>query len=324
MGETVRYPELTLKYIWMTAINVHQREQLLSWFDAALGPCEILADHSRAHPGQRSAAFKLRTARGECFVKIHLEQPAWEQEVYSYEHWASAFSVHAPRLLAVRDEPPLALAISALPGRILEESHLSEVQQTEVWRAAGAALRPLHALGSNDWFGPCRRDGSCAGAPSFEAVAYVTGQFDDLERRGRQGGFLSSQEWAIVQAARGLIPAYAGERPVPCHRDYCPANWMVSPGGEWTGVIDFEFAYWDVRAADFTRNPAWDWLHHPNRLAAMLAGYGEPLTPRFEQQLLAAHALYALVAIVWGEENDYHGFAGDGRQALQQVGQLLS
>ena len=84
------------------------------------------------------------------------------------------------------------------------------------------------------------------------------------------------------------MQAFAGERPVPCHRDYGPANWLVTDDGVWAGVIDFEFAYWDVRVADFSRYPDWEWIHRPNLLDAFFDGYGRRLTPKEEQQRLRA------------------------------------
>jgi hypothetical protein len=50
---------------------------------------------------------------------------------------------------------------------------------------------------------------------------------------------------------------------------------------------------------------------------------GRVFTPQEEQQRLMAHANYALGAIVWGSENAYYGFAKEGRQALEYLGNLL-
>ncbi|MEE3258362.1 MAG: hypothetical protein VX293_04045 [Candidatus Latescibacterota bacterium] len=86
--------------------------------------------------------------------------------------------------------------------------------------------------------------------------------------------------------------------------------------------IDFEFAHWDVPTADFTRYPSWNWIERPDLTEAFFAGYG-PLTPEAEQQRLVALATYAVSAIVWGSDNDYHGFAREGREALVHLaGQL--
>ena len=79
----------------------------------------------------------------------------------------------------------------------------------------------------------------------------------------------------------------------------------------------------DVRVADFTRYPNWDWIGRPDLTEAFFEGYGRSFTPAEEQQRLVGHVLYALVAIVWGEEVGYHGFAAEGRLALAHLaGQL--
>jgi Ser/Thr protein kinase RdoA (MazF antagonist) len=105
--------------------------------------------------------------------------------------------------------------------------------------------------------------------------------------------------------------------------DYGPANWLVSDEGVWTGVIDFEFAYWDVRVTDFTRYPEWQWIERPDLIEAFFEGYGRAFTPQEEQQRLVSHAQFALSAVVWGLESAYYGFAAEGHQALKRLGELL-
>ena len=301
----------------------NQIRDALQWCASILGPVEIAADDTRQHPGKRAGSLRLRASPGFYYLKMHHDPAHWASEVHAYERWAPAFGSYAPRLLAVRAEEPLALVISALPGKVLEETPLSAPQERAAWRDAGRALARLHRHAVGEFFGPVRRDGSCAGERITDAVQWVEGQFEDWLRRGRQMGALNSAELEVVRAARALIPAFAGEQPIPCHRDYCPANWLISPGGSWAGVIDFEFAYWDVRAADFTRYPGWDWIDTPARIEAFFEGYGRSFTPAEQQQRTAALALYALGAVVWGEEAEYHGFAAEGRRALETIGKWM-
>ena len=144
----------------------------------------------------------------------------------------------------------------------------------------------------------------------------------DLERAQR-GKYLTHDEIATVQAAVDLTPAFKGERPVPCHRDYCPANWLVSRDGRWAGVFDLEFSGWDVRVADFTRDPDWAWIRRPDLLEAFFAGYGRPFSPKEKLQLLVGHTEYALGAIIWGRESRYFGFEREGHEALARLNRLL-
>jgi Ser/Thr protein kinase RdoA (MazF antagonist) len=206
-----------------------------------------------------------------------------------------------------------------LPGEVLEVVQLPREQELVVWRDAGNALAKLHESAVGEFFGPLNRDGTPAGPLITGAVEWMEHQFADWLERGEQIGALRPSELRVVDAAHALLSAFQGERPIPCHRDYCSANWLVTPAGGWAGVIDFEFSYWDVRAADFTRYPEWSWIDRPDRIEAFFNGYGRVFTPAEEQQRLVSLVLYALGALVWGEENDYHGFAAEGRRALGEL-----
>ena len=298
-------------------------EDVLQWCAAALGPVQVLDDHTREHPGLRASITRLRASGGDFILKTLPDFSHWESEVHAYDQWAAAFGAYAPRLIAVRDEEPRSVLLSALPGTVLEETPLADAQQIAVWRAAGKALAGLHNLPNGEYFGPVHRDGSCAGARTRRAEVYMTSVLDHWLERGARSACLAPEELAVVQAAREYIPAFAGEQPTACHRDYCPANWLVTRDGAWSGVIDFEFAYWDVRAADFTRYPDWEWIDHPERIAAFFEGYGRPLSTREEEQRLVCHVQYALAAVVWGMENDYFGYAAEGRRALALLRTLV-
>jgi Ser/Thr protein kinase RdoA (MazF antagonist) len=301
------------------SLTAGQAVELWAWCQAVLGPCEVISDHSREHPGQRASLARLRSPRGRCLVKLHRDRSHWESETHAYEHWAPAFGKAAPWLLAVRESEPLALIFSELPGNILEDSPVSADEELSIWRGAGKALAGLHGLGPGESFGPVHRDGSSVGRPVEDACEYLQAELEGWLARGQRGGFLSPAELAVVQAALEQIPAFRGERPVPCHRDYCPANWLVQAGA-WTGVIDFEFSYWDVRTADLSRFPSFDWIRRPALLGAFLEGYGWKGSAAAQQQLWVSQVLYALTAVVWGSENEYFGYAGDGRKALNVLG----
>src|SRR5215510_5374531 len=144
-------------------------EEVLNWCASVLGRVEVVSDHSRPHAGNRAAACRLRTPLGYCYAKTYRDYSHWECEIHGYEQWAPAFGDFAPRLLAARDKEPLALIVSELPGKILEKVQLPASQQHAVWRAAGQALVALHDLAVGEYFGPCRRDGTCAGTPIYDA-----------------------------------------------------------------------------------------------------------------------------------------------------------
>lgn len=306
----------------MKAISELEFQEALAWCQAVAGPCEVLAEHSKAHGDHESVTQRLRTRLGCCYLKVHQTQAHWHNEVHAYAHWTPVFGAAAPRLLAVRDAAPLALLLSELPGRPLETVTLAPTQERAVWRAAGAALVALHDLAPGPYFGPCWRAGTGAAA-TLDARAYVAQRFAQQLERAQRGAYINAPELAILQAAYDLLPAFAGERPTACHRDYCAANWLVAESGAWTGVIDFEFAHWDVRVADFSRDPTWAWLQRPDLVTAFFEGYGRPLSPTAEQQRLVAYAEYALGAIVWGRDFAFYGFEREGHAALTHLGKWL-
>lgn len=295
---------------------------VLSWCEGLFGPCHVLSGDVRFHG--RTAVLAVQAGEARYYIKIYREALDWEVEAHGYTHWAAAFEDHAPRLVAVREENPLALVVSALPGRPMAETRLTLDQERAVWRTAGQALAQLHEWARGTFFGPCRRDGRPVMVPTIDdAPTYVLADLEHWVERGRCAGCLTREELALVEAARPLADSFAGEPPIPCHRDYGPANWLIAEDGTWAGVIDFEFSRWDVRIADFTRYPDWEWLRRPDLIQAFFEGYGRPLTAQEEAQCLFGHVQYAIGAIVWGYENHFHGFEAEGHEALRHLASQL-
>jgi len=299
-------------------------DEALTWCATVLGPVEVVSDHSKEHGGHESATRRLQTPAGTCYLKVHQTPAHWHNEVHAYECWAPAFDGFAPKLLAVHAAEPLALVIRELPGKIVEGAALSPSQERVIWRSAGKALVALHEWETGECFGPCSRDGTCVEQNPRDSREYLSRRFRGAIDQAVHAGLVNDAELATLQAACDLIPAFEGERPVPCHRDYCAANWLVGVDETWTGVIDFEFAYWDVRVADFSRDPNWSWIYRPDLVEAFFEGYGRLLTSKEEQQQLVAHAEYALGAILWGHEHAFYGFEREGRQALAHLANLMT
>ena len=297
---------------------------LVDWSASILGKCEIVSGDARIHG--RSSVSRLKTASGRVYLKIHEQRASWETEVHGYERWSRAFEGFTPKLLATRDEPPFALIVTELRGVIADDATLTDTQERAMWRDAGNALAKLHRLEVGGAFGECGRDGACL-SPISDAREFIANQFDRRMEGADRHDLLTDDERAVIDAARELIPAFEGERPTPCHRDYGPANWIVRDDGAWGGVIDYEFAHWDVRVADFSRYPGWEWLRNPHLIDVFFEGYdaayGRSLTQRETQQMYVGHALYALGAVVWGSENEFFGFMDEGRQGLKALAERL-
>lgn len=205
----------------------------------------------------------------------------------------------------------------------MEDEPISETNLRQAWHDAGEALVRLHSLASGEQFGACRRDGSVAGSPVTGAVEYVSSALSLHAEQAERVGYVKSTEIAVVNQAMNVVQAFEGERPVPCHRDYNPANWLIDEQDQWIGVIDFEMSTWDVRVAEFSRYPHWDWMLRPDLISAFFDGYGRRLTAKEQEQLFVAHVQYAVSCILWGKEHEYFGFVREAQQALEALGKGL-
>jgi aminoglycoside phosphotransferase (APT) family kinase protein len=301
---------------------VSDTDPTVAWAAEVLGPVEIIEDATRGHPdtGSRLRRFRASSSAEDFVVKSYERRGDWAHEVHAYEEWTPKLGKHAPRMLAARDDAPLAILTTWLPGRDAEAASLSAEQERDMWRAAGHALAMLHALPPADFFGPCDRDGTpITGVPTQDAPSYVTGEFEDWIERGERARCINADERAYVRSIGDLVSAFAGERPTPCHRDWYPGNWIVNDEGGWVGAVDWEFAYPDVRAADVSRYPSWELVHRPDLIEALDEGYSAILTPVDPTQRHVARTLYALTAIVWGRETGYAGFEREGHEALSHL-----
>ena len=295
--------------------------EILDWCTSVIGPCEPVDADERFHG--RTTVLKLRTSSGFCYLKIHRERATWDPEVHGYEQWASAFGEQAPRLLGVHDEEPLALLIAELPGRRMENESISEVSLQRAWHDAGCALAQLHDLAVGKVFGSCLRDGRITGPVMSDPVEYVDLALARDIERVKRSGYLDDSELGVVRVVQSMVRVFEGEQAIPCHRDYNPANWRIDADDCWTGVIDFEMSAWDVRVADFSRYPQWEWILRPDLIDVFFDGYGRNLTAKEQEQLMVAHVQYALGCILWGHEHEFFGFVREAHQALAEISRRL-
>ncbi len=291
------------------------QDERLAWCRSVLGPCERLGDDERIHG--RASVLGVQTPTERFYAKFYTDPSDWVREVHGYEQWAQGFGCATPHLVAVSSSDPLAILVTALPGTTARDADLGFAARLDVWRHAGQALLPFHAQAQGEFFGPCRRDGSPEGEYVTDGADYVEREFVRLEREAAEAGLLNGDEAALVVKARRRVSVFADEPPVPCHRDYGPDNWLVLPQQGLTGVIDFEFSAWDVRAVEFSRYPHWEWIDQPSLVDALLSGYGWQHPPaHWPAQLGVLRVQYALGAVVWGTANSFFGFAAEGHRAL--------
>jgi len=299
-------------------------DPLRAWCESVVGPFLVLSEHGHTHG--EAQVWRLRACGKTVYLKIHRQAGKWAGEVHAYEcGWASCFGDHAPHLLAARAEEPRAVLLTELPGAPMEQVTLSPQQEIAAWKAAGRALAPLHTL-TNDWFGACRCDGSPQqGTPPTSPVRFVLTSIEDGIQRCLRAGVLSCDEEAFARACLAAgVDAFAGEKAVPCHRDYGPRNWIVTrDDGVWRGVIDFEHARWDVRARELCRWWDREFLGRPNLVDAFFAGYSSGERPRdtLLAQIQTMRLINALGGISWSVEHDDIPFLALNRATLTRLRQ---
>jgi hypothetical protein len=293
----------------------------LEWIESVIGECQIGTGDIRFH--QRAIVAKVTSLEGVFYFKAHRSKELWNQEVFGYEQWAPLFGKRSPQLIAVREELPYSFLVRDISGLPAERASLSKQVELNLWSSTGKALAGLHKSAKGTLFGTCLRDGSPSGASVTDAQVFILHEIDQEMARCHQLNALTTREAAIVEEVKSFSMAFQNEFAVPCHRDYNPANWLVNAVGTWTGLIDWEFSRWDVRAADFSRFPGWEWLERPDLFEAFLDGYGLHLSDNINQQFLVSRMLYAISAISWGSEHSYFGFVNEGRAALKRIEELI-
>ncbi len=258
-----------------------------------LGPCDVTAVLAEA-------VVRVATASGEeLVVKQHLSKPLHDREVHAYRTWTSALGPSAPALIAV-DGQAMILITAALPGSSARDSDLTP----SVHQQAGALLRRLHD------------------AEPLADLAWFRGWLDDRAERwtSRAAPLLSADDARIIEAHLDALSRLPIPRGGPCHLDFQPRNWLISPSGA-VSLIDFEHARIDLPARDLVRLRFRTWPGRPDLRDAFLDGYGRPLTPAEDQLIWHLGALDALTALARGHENADPGLTAAGRATLQQLRQ---
>jgi Ser/Thr protein kinase RdoA (MazF antagonist) len=227
--------------------------------EALLGVCRRAIDPRatiiRCH-GTR--VLRAATRIGEVIVKLHTRPERHQQELRAYRHWVPALGDRVPRLLATTNDP-LALVVTALPGRLLADCDLGPDAERDAHRQAGAILRDLHAAG------PPRHLPDMTAWLHERGMAWLDATRDIIpaHRRVETVGHL--------EALRELGPIQA----VPCHLDFTPTNLLLYHDGT-VRIIDFEHTRYDLAARDLIRLAVRVWPGRPDLEEAFQATYDSP------------------------------------------------
>jgi Ser/Thr protein kinase RdoA (MazF antagonist) len=294
--------------------------ELETWSRSLLGRCEVLSEHGHTHAQAR--VWRLQAGDGICFLKSHLKPHKWEREVFSYHQWRPAYGAEAPRLIGMLEGEPRAILTTALPGCAMDRLALTPAQERRAWQAAGRRLASLHRAYSGPFFGSVRRDGSPLGEETQDPAHHFRTEIETWIKRGTDAGRLLPAELELARQAASQADVFEAERPVACHGDYTPRNWIVSEDGRWVGAIDFEHARWDVRTRDLSRWWDRELVGRPDLEEAFLNGYC-PEAPRLAErqraQIRVLRVLFAMGAVIWGGEVGDDAFAEWGHSALERI-----
>lgn len=239
--------------------------------------------------------------------------------MFAYEMWTPLLGEgNTSKLIAVRDEAPHAVLLSALPGIVMEKAKLTPDQERIAWQKAGSVLAHLHAI-TNGFFGRPRRDGSLQEAET-SAVTFWKSRLENWIERGATEQILTGDEIAFARSMLSLVTIFDGETAVAVHGDYTPRNWMVdSLTGRWVGVFDFEHICWDVRAAEFKLHYDLFFRHRPDLEKAFFTGYGMQPDKKMHLQIQLVQTYQAISGTIWAAEHHDQAFETKNRSILHRL-----
>lgn len=286
------------------------------WCRAQLGAYQIVSTHDWPHGESR--VWQITASGERYFIKNHRRVGKWQREVFAYENWVPHLADDAPRLVAVRDEEPYTLLLTALDGRCMEDVPLSDAQRAAAWEAAGRTLARLHCI-KGEWLGAMDRDGQPQEATENRAGPFWARKFEDWIARGERGGILSAEEVTVARHVLDSADVLDSAPVVATHGDASPRNWIVSDAGQWCGTVDFEHARWNLPAVDFMRWYDHEFVAHPDLEAALWQGYGREPNTAERAQIQWMRLQGAVSGIVWSREHNDPAFEARNRAGLRRA-----
>ncbi|MFM9443684.1 phosphotransferase enzyme family protein [Streptomyces acidiscabies] len=274
---------------------------VLAWATATLGARPAVTDAS--HPREDSRVWRLTLPDGaRYYLKISPRPLMYERETLALRHAAPALGAgHAPALRA-SDAHHLALLLTAVPGRPLQQQTLTPADEARAHRHGGVLLARLHRAG--DLCGPRREEA----AQALRAAADGAG--NHLPRAG-----LTTPERKLVRALAARLRTLP---PLPLafiHGDARERNLLWSREYAQAGWIDFERSRFATAVQDFVLPACTTWTDRPDLRAAFLQGYGRDLTPAEKQALTCLAAIDAVGCLA----HDDPTLTARGRRTLDRL-----
>ncbi len=286
--------------------------ELLDWVARTVGTPRVVAPCG--WPQGPSRVWRVvGSDRGLFYLKQFSEENKRDQEIAAYECFVPALrggAVLLPELVA-RSGPTLrSLLFSALEGTVVSRSPLAEEEGIRLHRIAGEFIRRMHDL-------PFEDDDTL---PLSQSIPLRLALW--LERGGDR---LSGSEGDLARRLVGDGSLFAGDRRVPCHRDFQTRNWIFDQNHpDRLGVIDFEHTRADHPLIDWVRVHERALPRYPRWFEAFTQGYGaaengRALDDGIALRLRALSAVHAVGSVVWGSAHRDAEFERAGHELLAQL-----
>ncbi|MGW7369896.1 phosphotransferase enzyme family protein [Streptomyces sp. NPDC054841] len=280
---------------------------LLAWAGRELGarPSTKVVSHAR----ENSRVWELVLPGGARFyLKISPQPLMYERETLALRHAVPALGAgRAPQLRASSAEH-LALLLTSVPGRPLEQLTVDPPEEVRAHRQGGALLARLHAAGD------------LSGRWRAEAEQALHAAADGADKHLWQAGdSLTAAEQKLVRDLAGQLSMLP---PLPLayiHGDAWDRNLLWSQSLGQAGWIDFERSRFAPAVADFVVMSCGIWADRPDLRAACFQGYGRDLVPEEQHALKGLAALDAVSALVRGPAHNDHEVTRRGRRTLDRL-----
>lgn len=274
-----------------------------------LGSLVQINDHSRDF-GRPSIVWQLVASDGSrLWLKHHETSRQFQRELMGLENYIPALGVQtwwsSPTLVA-KDCETSVIVMTEVKGDTLGSSPTSTDEELTMFRLAGRFIRKLHDL------------------ENFESNQKTA----QIDFRNRSEHYLSAGEASVdtetMHWARALVDqaTNAGNlKPVPCHRDFSPRNWLIerSQSGIKFGVIDWERTGPDIWLQDMQRMVYDHWHGRPQLREAYFEGYGREPTESELLQLDVICLVGAIASISWANTHNDVNFANISRAVIERI-----
>jgi len=288
-------------------------KQVDTWLREQLGEFRYVSQFSHLHA--YSHLWRVESHGKFYWLKLPVQLRKFCGEVFALTQWVNGLDL-VPCVNGYSADHQ-AILLTECPGVDAESIELSETDESQMWRDAGAWLAQMHRY-ENDWFGEVDLNGNCAGRSFTDPCEWVYSSIDRRVKEADPLGLFDASELDFIHGwCNEYLSSLVGERAISIHRDFTPRNWLVQDG-RLSGVIDFEHARWDLRAGDLNRTPDKEFLQKPYLRAAFFDGYGKP-SDRLQNQIQIMRLFQAVGAIVWGVLVGETDYSAENRVALHRM-----